>query len=74
MKWELVIIIECVAYGMGFLLGKAVGKHERHHNRRDKDSLPDDYDMRTYVPVRDRDRRGDHRRIVQVDEEGKIIE
>ena len=40
---------------------------------RDTEQLNNDNDMRVYVPSRCRDRRGNHRRIIQVDEEGREI-
>lgn len=44
-----------------------------HSKRHSNSTLSDDSDMRIYIPVRDRDRRSDHRRIKQVDEEGREI-
>ena len=40
---------------------------------RDTEQLNNDNDMRIYVPSRCRDRRGNQRRIKQVDEEGREI-
>ena len=42
-------------------------------DRCDKATHDDDSDMRTYVPSRCWDRRGNNRRIIQVDEEGREI-
>ena len=39
----------------------------------DKTELLDDSDVRTYVPMRCRRRRGGNRRIKQVDEEGREV-
>ena len=44
-------------------------RNKRHSNS----TLSDDSDMRIYVPKRSRCRRGDHRRIIQVDAEGREI-
>ena len=41
---------------------------------RNNTTLPDDSDVRTYVPMRCRRRRGGERRIIQVDEEGRKVE
>ena len=44
-------------------------RNKRHSNP----TLSDDPDMRIYVPKRSRHRRSDHRRIIQVDAEGREI-
>ena len=40
---------------------------------RDTEQLNDDSDIRTYVPSRCRNRRGNNRHIIQVDAEGREI-
>ena len=44
-------------------------RSKRHTNS----TLSDDSDVRLYVPRRSRHRRSDHRRIIQVDAEGREI-
>ena len=69
MNLELFVFIQLVTGFMGFLLGRAV----RNIDRRNKTELPDDSDVRTYVPRRCRDRERNYRLIMQVDAEGREI-
>ena len=65
-----VVTIEILTGFAGFMLGRAVTKHD---NRCNQAALRDDSDMRTYVFKRDRSRGSDNRRVIQVDEEGRKI-
>ena len=54
---------------ISFLISRYFDDEGRNNEQSDNDN-----DMRIYVPRRLRDRRGNNRRIKQVDEEGREIE